>query len=388
VRAIFEGVTAEELRNIKRVDIDEKNSALILSDFKIGKKRRLEVSERCIDTMLEAHRESQYKKYFTRKNMLRNVSEPLPLVSSPYVLRNATISSDENCSSSIIDQRIKRIKNLYNLKIMTSKSIIRSGELKAAKDELYGLSSLPEKEYLTKVLFPKLRKKFNRPEDYRGYYSLIKFVRIFHLYGEPEYDTGLIKTDKKEREKKEAAGFAWWKINEDRGKIGEQIVLNYIRSAWQNGEGAFHMPDRAGYDTHYATFQEEKHIEVKTISSAKYSFYLTLNELERAEVDDEYFLYLVVLDRDCREEIKVFAIKDPINTLSLPIEELIGAEWENGYIRDHAQNFLLELTSEAFNAAEVITIKNPAEFIQTVELREKFLSYTNTKVKSKESIKK
>ena len=152
-RLIFEGVGGEgwnELRNLKKGDIDFENNELTLFDGK--NKRSLKVSNSCIKAIEEAIAQEDYEK----KNGLMSTDyarlrRDLKLVDNEYVLRNSlTRTKDPTMpiDNYTIFRRIRLIRDVVGHPFIKAKSIQISGMLDLAKKMQSENGKLKKEHYI------------------------------------------------------------------------------------------------------------------------------------------------------------------------------------------------------------------------------------------------
>lgn len=109
----------------------------------------------------------------------------------------------------------------------------------------------------------------------------------------------------------------WWKVAEENGKLGEDIILKYLRSRYQNVEK---VKDYEGYDFKVREKELIYRIEVKTVQDTSNPIYITTNELSKAnQYHEEYYIYLVVANKKKKNAI-IYIIQNPIKTLRIDID--------------------------------------------------------------------
>lgn len=140
---LFEGVWGEdleELRMLRLRDVDDKNNRLLLrsTDGETGnvKERVVDVSEKCIDIVLEAGSETIYKNLNGKPHPSAKLKD-FSLTDTEYVLKNTVRANSVETTivtSATIRQRLDRIKNIIEYKYLNPTNIRLSGMVEFAKE--------------------------------------------------------------------------------------------------------------------------------------------------------------------------------------------------------------------------------------------------------------
>jgi len=159
IRILFEGAGGKswvEVRNLKKNDIIKDENAIILTDEN-GNKRKLNVSTRCIEFLIEASEETKYFKKNAEMDheRIRNYAD---LAENDYVFRPCHTRLNEpnrEIQQHTINRRIREVSDLIGSDYLTPRSVFISGMIKYAKDLLIETGKLEREEY------EKICKRFN-----------------------------------------------------------------------------------------------------------------------------------------------------------------------------------------------------------------------------------
>jgi integrase len=127
VALFFEGAFGKqfsELRNLKVSDIDEINFKLKLTDDKDHKSRELNISEWCMNLVLQAAKSTSYTTFYLQ------TPDTVPLVDNEYVFRQTRggrSSEYEGMGMNQLYQRIRSIRDNFNLPYFRAKGVQQSG---------------------------------------------------------------------------------------------------------------------------------------------------------------------------------------------------------------------------------------------------------------------
>ncbi len=109
---------------------------------------------------------------------------------------------------------------------------------------------------------------------------------------------------------------------EKNGKLGEQIVVDYLKKELLDMENFYHVSKEhalSPYDMEYTLNDIKYYVEVKSTQSDKINFYLSPGEMKFMEENKEtYILYMVTNVRDNKPNIKKFTYKDILKMKSKP----------------------------------------------------------------------
>ncbi|PFA69840.1 hypothetical protein CN378_03470 [Bacillus sp. AFS015802] len=171
-----EGVNKSEIINLKITDVNVELNVLTLTD-EDKSKRSLKVSERCIDLILKAHKQTLYK----TKNGKGKKRIEEDIVKSEYIVKKVGIGMHIGTQTpQVVGTRVKIIGEAFNL-TLNPKLIVKSGKLSLVKN-IY----LKHKMYNNKIkkeALEELSKNFNVPkQNNNGYltpaHSLYTFVSL------------------------------------------------------------------------------------------------------------------------------------------------------------------------------------------------------------------
>ncbi|OIK13575.1 hypothetical protein BIV60_13860 [Bacillus sp. MUM 116] len=154
LQLLFEGVNGHghsEILNLTQSDIDWANCELILKDDKYGERKKVKVSEKCINLIKEAIEQTRYQ----NKNGSSIGNNPeLPLIKNNYILRSATtkVQNYYRANKHIIYRRISTIAKFFGYQYLTAKNIEKSGMIAMAVG-LYKQRNKLEAEELSMIAF-------------------------------------------------------------------------------------------------------------------------------------------------------------------------------------------------------------------------------------------
>lgn len=134
-RLLFEGVRVNELRYLKKEDIDSENLQLALTD-EDGSKRVLDVSPRAISFVEKAAKETIYHKRNGEPIENERIRPYTDLVDNEYVFRTSITKTDhyQAVDVHLIYRRISSIKDIFEIPFFTSGNITKSGMIYMAKE--------------------------------------------------------------------------------------------------------------------------------------------------------------------------------------------------------------------------------------------------------------
>ncbi len=151
IRMLFEGaygVRKSELCNLKKQDIDWDNRVVILD--RGGKKERvIDVSQETIQDLFEAHEQFMYQLHNGIKKSKRNSNER-QLKTNDYLFRGVVIEGREtsdNLTPTVVDNRLRDIKEALKLDVLTTLIIRRSGMLHYGYELLQEYGKLDTDQY-------------------------------------------------------------------------------------------------------------------------------------------------------------------------------------------------------------------------------------------------
>lgn len=312
VLLVFEGVDDTdgyfELRNIKVSDFNENERTLNLYSSEGSLPRILKITEQASQALIDTYLTEDYigdlrnKKYITSNQ--------------GYVIKNTNTNTTntELVDSHTINRIFARIKKRGKLKHFDGQIVRKSGMLYLAKNLWENKRRLGKDEYNIISNIFKIKNEYN----------------VFHLQNTLEinlqnickfYNDLMILNRHNESNN-------IWRIKEENGLKGEEIIYSYLKS--QNPTMLFRKPfDFEGYDiegfyqiTEKRKNYKEVHIraEIKTILANGRSFFITLNELSKANFYKElYDLYIVRL---IEEKYFIYKINNPIEFFSINLDQL------------------------------------------------------------------
>lgn len=143
----------------------------------------------------------------------------------------------------------------------------------------------------------------------------------------------------------------WVKENVERGMEGESLVRSILVGIY--GESCVKKePDYAGYDFDVTTKEGKKRIEVKTTANKKYPFFISINELNKAEIyGEEYYIYWVAMEKNKMPVIRI--INNPIKELNIDMQ-FIKRNLDTGICRIEADQFMIKIRQEFIKSFKIL----------------------------------
>lgn len=174
---LFEGCTGgenfEELINLTIDDVDENNNILALSKND-GQQRQIEVSQECIDIVLEAGEETTYLKGNGEVSENIKAAKQLDLVDTKHIIKpSKRRDSGYSATPGLIRQRFNKIKKAMDNPYLTPTSIMISGMIDYAK-KLKEEKLIPE---LTTDDYKDINMRFGLNQD--NYYTTKKRIKDY-----------------------------------------------------------------------------------------------------------------------------------------------------------------------------------------------------------------
>jgi integrase len=190
LRLIYEGIKGDgcsELVQLRLQDVDIERGIVKLANLD-NSKRKLEVSQRTIQLIKAAARESMYEK---KNGMVSGTTKShcTNLVQNEYVIRNS-ITRNENLGVAdkyLIYRRLSMLSEVFEMPNLNVNMIERSGMLKMAKELLDAEGKLEREQYLKIAERFHVSKRMNNGIEEYNYYSLKQFVtvqKVTELYKE------------------------------------------------------------------------------------------------------------------------------------------------------------------------------------------------------------
>lgn len=176
-----QGKEISEILNLKEQDIDIDNNTLILrADRKIGNKtfeakgfRELEVPRECMVEVKNALAQKIYEKKNGMANITARQSTTTDLVNNDYLIRASitnTKTRNDRADKHMVYRRIKMISEIEGLPFLTTKNIVKSGQI------YMGYKLLKRHGELGMVQLKEIAKEFNV-----SWYPLKDYVTIENI---------------------------------------------------------------------------------------------------------------------------------------------------------------------------------------------------------------
>lgn len=318
IRLIFEGLSLNEIRNLDRDSIDYENKTLLTNSKKFGVRIR-DVSERTLELIKGALKETNYKRYHPTDTNLKNNSSKL--VKNNFIIRPAKSGKYKNDEHPISEiacyHRLEAMDEYSNINV-NKKSIKKSGILYYVYNLMKNANVLKEDSYYSEMAW----KHFN---EYKGTSSYKKYVKkeiIENVYNDNLRVVENVPTKNTTE---------WWKYLQEKGEHGELLVLKYLEKKYGKSK-IEKVKDYYGYDIKHKLSENKKDfwkIEVKTILSKETSFNLTQTELFTIfDAPTNHHIHLVFLDKGNDNCADVKIIKSPVKFLGLN-KDMLGVDISN-----------------------------------------------------------
>jgi len=108
----------------------------------------------------------------------------------------------------------------------------------------------------------------------------------------------------------------WINRRHKTGKLGEKIAYNFLQGKFSNVTPA--LKDSYGYDIQ----ADNQYFEVKTSTSKRRDFIVTINELKTADKHKEnYHIFYIMLDK-VKSEAVGYIIGNPLESFEISLSEL------------------------------------------------------------------
>ncbi len=136
LRLLFEGVYGDgqnELLNLRMRDLSLDDNRIRLYDDAKGE-RTIEVSDRCVQLIREAYKQT---KYFNRNGTVENARRSTSmLVDAGYIIKTAKTRGKNvsRAAKHVIYRRLSVISEVFEIPYLTTKNIWKSGQIKFAYD--------------------------------------------------------------------------------------------------------------------------------------------------------------------------------------------------------------------------------------------------------------
>ncbi len=108
----------------------------------------------------------------------------------------------------------------------------------------------------------------------------------------------------------------WVNQKNETGKLGENIAHQYLLTKFKAVQPA--LNDSYGYDIQ----ADDQYFEVKTSTSKRRDFFITINELKTADkYKEKYCIFYIMLNK-AKSETFGFIIKNPFGSFDISLSEL------------------------------------------------------------------
>jgi len=282
--------------------------------------RRIHIDESIKQLLNKAENEENYTLYESNPNSKRN---SFAYVHSDKYIKKVDTQTVDNEKFNIIQSRMYRLKKYLKIKKTFNKSKIRHAGVIYKAMNIYKQN--PELKELSIIMRREISELFGSTTDSWNY-QLIKRELVESVYPDicelinSKNSTKSKGLDTLNYEEIQRGTFKFWKLQEEYGELGEEIVKKMMED---KGYRVTPMPHVSGFDFKAVNEDEEIKIEVKTVTSLDSYIYMSINELEKAaQYLDEYNLYLVHLIDYKTNKGDVYIINDPVNIFDIDIGKL------------------------------------------------------------------
>jgi site-specific recombinase XerD len=360
---LFEGVDGKghkEVVGLKQLD-DVTESTIKIRNEQGVVQREILVRKKTIDLIQKASSQEDY--YYVN-------SKSEPIIKNDYVLR--VPGTDRDVTSPISPVTINTRLRKIGIDIFGSPEL--QNPYNFSNSGLLFYLMVVEKhlgQNLTKEHYYKVAKrfkakpgkgfKFNIEQKYKDYKkrNLVSVTDITLDEELKEIAESILETELTEQDLKELKLLAnndnheddehdeddedddWVQEDKERGTKGENFVLSELIKTY--GESNVKLKsgkdDSAGYDIKVTLPDQVLRIEVKTTTSIRNPFYISIRQLKRAKrYKEQYYIYWVLMDKK-DNPLYALVIPNPIETLNINLDFIFRKE-KNKFVRIKPNKFV------------------------------------------------